>query len=180
MKKGSSTYGLSIKKVVELLNIGSDVPVIADDTDQNKAQLLSDRLNETHPLYYSSEDKLSRKLKHLRHTIVVLAGEPIGKLLLDPGTDITIIKMIKDYCRKLSKCAKSEAEHHTANTIYYAAIAHALIFHNLKITRYTYKKLHESFYYLSKENWIPKWLLDLFIRASEYCKVRVNGCQSTG
>jgi len=174
MKKESSTYGLSLKKVVELLNIGSDVPETPDDKDQQKAELLSDRLNETHPLYYSTEDKLSKKLKNLRHTIVVLAGEPIGKLLQDPGTDIAIVKMTKDYGRKLSKRANSEAEHHTANTIYYAAIAHALIFHDLKITKYTYNNLHESFYHLSKENWIPDWLLELFMRASEYCKVRVK------
>lgn len=174
MKKDSSTYGLSLKKVVKLLNIGSDVTDVPDDKDREKAELLSDRLNATHPLYYSTEGKLSRKLKRLRHTIVVLAGETVGKLLKEPKTDIDIIKMTKEYGRKLSKSAKSEAEHHMANTIYYAAIAHALVHHDLKITKYTYQNLNEAFSHLSEESWIPDWLLELFVRASEYCKARAK------
>lgn len=174
MKKEPTTYGVSLKKVVKLLNIGSDISSTPSETDQQKADMLSDRLNDTLPLYYSTNRKPASKLRRLGQTIATLAGEPIGKLLQDQKTDITIIKMTKDYGRKLSASAKSEAEHHTANTVYYAAIAHALVCHNLKITKYSYEDLQQSFCQLSKEDWIPKDLRDLFAQASEYCKVKVK------
>ena len=174
MKKEPSTYGLNLKKVVKLLNIGSDMRQIPEDIDQHKADLLSDRLGDTLPLYYSTEQRPSSKLRRLGQTIAALAGEPIGKLLEDPKTDIAFIRMTKDYGRKLSKMAKTEAEHHTANTIYYAAIAHALTHHDLKITRLSYAELLESFCQLCKEAWISKSLRDLFAKAFEYCEERIK------
>ena len=174
MKKKPTTFGVSLKKVVKLLNIGSDVGSTPGEIDQQKADMLSDRLSDTLPLYYSTNQKPASKLRRLGQTIAALAGEPIGRLLQDPKTDITIIRMTKDYGRKLSASAKSEAEHHTANTVYYAAIAHALVCLDLKITKYSYKDLLESFFQLSKEDWIPKDLRDLFTKASECCKVRMK------
>jgi hypothetical protein len=174
MKKDPSTFGLSLKKVMELLNIGSDVHQTQENPEQQKADLLSDRLGDTLPLYYSTEQRPATKLRRLGQTIAALAGEPIGKLLQDPTTDVSIIRMTKDYGRKLSAGAKSEAEHHTANTIYYAAIAHALVHHNQKISKLSYEDLRESFCQLSREDWIPKNLRDLFSRASEYCEAKME------
>ena len=174
MKKEPTTFGLSMKKVVKLLNIGSDVSSTPAEIDQQKADLLSDRLSDTLPLYYSTNQKPSTKLKRLGKTIAALSGEPIGKLLEDSKTDISIIRMTKDYGRKLSTNYKSEAEHHTANTIYYAAIAHALVYHDRKITKYSNEDLQKSFCQLSKEGWIPKNLRDLFTKASEYSKERAK------
>ena len=77
--------------------------------------------------------------------------------------------MTKDYGRKLSAGTKSDAEHHTANTIYYVAIAHALVYHDLKITQYSYKDLQQSLSQLSEEDWIPQSLRDFFTKAFEYC-----------
>jgi hypothetical protein len=174
MKKEPSTFRFSPKKVVRLLNIGMDMGNVPQNTEQEKADLLSDRLNDMLPLYYSAEQEPSRKLRRLGQTIAALAGEPIGKLLQDPKTDIAIIRMMKDYGRKLSTSAKSEAEHHTANTIYYAAIAHALDRHDLKITKFSYQNLLDSFRQLSKENWIPKNLRDLFVEALKCCEVKLK------
>jgi hypothetical protein len=174
MEKEPTTFGVSLKKVVKLLNIGSDVCAAPVEIDQQKADLLSDRLSNTLPLYYSTRQKPATKLKRLGQTIAALAGEPVGGLLQDPKTDIAVIRMTKDYGRKLSASAKSEAEHHTANTVYYAAIAHAAVYHDLKITKHSYDDLQESFCRLSKEGWIPENLRNLFARAFEHCKVRMK------
>lgn len=174
MKEETTTYGASLKKVVEFLHIGADICEAPDDSVQRKADLLSDRLSDRLPLYYSPEQKPSRRLKRLGETIAALAGEPVGRLLEDPKTDSAIIRMTKDYGRRLSVNAESEAEHHTANTIYYAAIAHALVCHGLKITRYSYGDLQKSFLHLSGRDWIPENLCDLFRKASEYCGVRAK------
>ena len=174
MNEEQTTFGASLRKVVKLLNIGADMCRTPDDIGQQKADLLSDRLSNTLPLYTSQEQKQSSRLKGLGKTIAALAGEPIGKLLRDPKTDIAAIRMTKDYGRRLSENAESEAEHHTANTIYYAAIAHALVCHDLKITRYSYEDLQKSFFQLSRQNWIPENLCDLFKKASEYCQAKMK------
>lgn len=174
MGKEPTTQGLSCKKIIELLNIGAVVYTPSDDIDQQKADLLSDRLREILPVYYLTEKKPFGKLSPLRKTIAVLAGESVGELLQDPKTDIAIIRITKHHGRKLSTCAKSEAEYQAANTVYYAAIAHSLVFHGLKITKHSYGNLHEYFGQLSEENWIPEGLLGLFTKASEYCKARMK------
>jgi hypothetical protein len=174
MKKEPTAFGASLNKVVKLLNVGADMHEATNDIEEQKADLLSDRLNDTLPLYYSPERKPSSRLKRLGQTIAALAGEPIGKLLLDPKTDIAIIRMTKDYGRKLSVAAESEAAHHAANTIYYAAIAHALVRHDLKITKLSYKDLLESLCQLSQENWIPRSLRELFAETSKYCEAKME------
>lgn len=174
MKDKPTTFGLSLKQVAKLLKAGIDVPAIPNDAHQQKADLLSDRLSDTLAVYYLTEEEPSRKLSRLRKTIGALAGESVGKLLLDSKTDIDLVRMVKAHGRKLSTSAKSEAEHQTANTIYYAAIAHALVWHYRKITKHSHKYLQDSFIHLSEEDWMPKGLVDLFIKASEYCRARVK------
>ena len=82
--------------------------------------------------------------------------------------------MIKDYGRKLSNKADSDAEHHIANTIYYAAIAHALVYHNIMITSHSYEDLTKSYGRLSKENWLPDNLLNLFKQSLKYCRAKIE------
>lgn len=171
MKKKTTTHGLSLKKVVDLLNIGTDVGTIRDDADQNRSDLLNDMLKEPLPFY---KDGPSKKAGRMARTIAVLSGEPIGKLLLDPEMDIANIRKIKDHGKSLAGQTKSEAEHKAANVIYYGAIAHALAFHKEKITKFSYSDLQESFCHLSKERWIPKGLLDLFTAACKYCEGRTE------
>jgi len=77
--------------------------------------------------------------------------------------------MMKDYSSRLSKRAKSKAEHQVANTIYYAAIAYALVYHERRITRYTYESLGKSFSRLRREQWIPLQIGGLFAMAATFC-----------
>ena len=170
MKDKLTTYGLDPEKVVELLSLGKDTGSTSTDINQHKSDLICEKLKETVPFFFSTEQKPSQKLHRLRHTIAILSGEPIGKLLQNPKTDIDLIRMIKDYGRKLACCSESEAEQHASRTIYYAAIAHALVFHNFKITNFSYENLKDSFAHLLQEKWIPKSLLNLFEKALVICK----------
>jgi hypothetical protein len=172
MKDRQTTHGLNPEKILELLKLGSDINTHQTDAEQQKADLLNDRLNEILPIDLAGEEKGSKKENSIRHTISMLTNEPIGKLLLEPKTESFIIKMIKDYSKSLSKKSKTEADHQIANTIYYAAIAHALVYHNIKITLYSLNNLQQSFLELSIKNWIPKSLLALFGKACEYCKTK--------
>ena len=175
MKEKLTTHGLNPEKVIELLNLGKEEgDMNPGDIDQHKLQKISEKLNETIPIYYSAEQNPSGKLEYLRHTIAVLSGESIRELLQNPKTDIVLIRMIKNYGRKLSNSAESEDEHQISNTIYYAAIAHALVFHNLKISNHSYEKLKNAFYRLSEETWIPKNLINLFIKGAELSNNRIT------
>lgn len=171
-----TTFGLSSDKVVHLFNICSYTGEAGKekDLDEKKAIQLQDWLAQTLSSASSPNKDLSRNQSKLANTIWALASEPIGVLLKDPKTEIALIRKIKDYSKKLSMRAKSKAKHHAANTIYYAAIAHGLIFHDSKITRFSYKELSQSFRLLSKEGWIPKGLLGLFMKAFEYCETKVT------
>ena len=177
MAKETSTFGLSSKKLVNLLKIAEETGQPKGQVDQQckKTELLHDYLAHTLAVYRYAGEELPDKQSQLRNTINVLSGEPIGKLLQDPDTEISLIRMVKDYSSRFSKRAKSKTEHQVANTIYYAAIAHALLFHSRRITRYTYENLEKSFSKLAKEKWIPRNRANLFIKAVEICRQKARG-----
>ena len=169
MAKESTTFGLSSKKLVNLLKIAEETGQPQEKVDQQrkKTELLHDYLAQTLAVYKYAGKELPTKQSQLRNTINVLSEEPISKLLQDPESEIDLIRMIKDYSSTLSKRAKSKTEHQVANTIYYAAIASALLFHGRRITRYKYENLGKSFSKLAGEKWITKNLADLFVKAAE-------------
>jgi hypothetical protein len=178
-KKDTTTFGLSSKTLARLLRLGSQAPQmeVELDDDQLKAEILHDRLAETLPLCDLQADPTSRRQTRMSGTIGVLGGESIGALLLAPRTDIDILKRIKDRGRKLSETAKSGPEHHVANTIYYAAIASALVHHGSRVTTHSYANLRKSFGRLAQEHWISQTLAELFGKAEQACR---NQPQSQG
>lgn len=175
MAKETSTFGLSSKKLVNLLKIAGLTGQAHEDVDQHrvKTDLLHDYLAQTLEVYKYAGEEQPAKQSQLRNTINVLSSEPIGKLLQNPETEIDIIRIIKDYSSKFSKRTKSKTEHQVANTIYYAAIAHALLFHSRRITRYTYESLSKSFAKLTKENWVPNNMSNLFVQAAKACQQKI-------
>ena len=169
MDKEQTTFGLSPEKLTRLLSIGSEINRSEEEADQDeeKADLLQDRLEETLPLERFMLKFLPASLLRLCDKLGVLAGEPIGKLLQNPKSDISLIKKVKDYSKNLSECAKTEAESDTAIAIYYAAIAHALIFHNQKITRFSIESLNSALCSLIQKPWVSNELIELYKKAGE-------------
>jgi hypothetical protein len=178
MDKKSTTFGLSPEKLADLLKICSDSTQSEDenrvDITQKKTELLQDRLAETLPFELSKKSLSKEVLDRLSQIRALVIGEPIRNLLNNPETGIGLIKQIKDYSKRLSRNAASEAEHDTANAIYYAAIASALVFHDIKISKYSYKSLHESFSKLINEEWIPKEITQMFVRTCELCQQNIR------
>ena len=104
----------------------------------------------------------------------MLSGDRVGKLLQDSKTELALIRTIKDHGRRVSSNVRSEAEHQAGNTVYFAAIAHALVFHGIRITTLSYADLQKSFDSLTQQDWIPRWLIELFGRASTACKTKTT------
>jgi hypothetical protein len=85
-----------------------------------------------------------------------------------------LIKKIKEHGKSLSQSTKVDVEHDIANAIYYAAIAHALIYHDFKITKFSYKELEKALSFFAQTDWVSTDLLELFAKAVKYCQDRLN------
>lgn len=172
MKEESTAHGVNPEQLQRLFNIGRDEkePDERTERDQQKAEMLCRSLSQILPLDKSQMGMLPSTLSHLCHSIGLLVGQTITELLSNPSTDISFIERIKRYSRDLSAQVSSKAEHEVATAIYYAAIAHALVYHDERITRFPYDKLKTSFARLVKEKWIPRDLSKLLKAAGKYCK----------
>jgi len=174
MEKHPTASGLSPEKLAKLWNIGSEADKTekAVDQDGKKTELLRDWLAGSLPRLASEAKPQRREHVNLWSIVSSLTDLPINRLLQNPGTDLALLRKVKDYFKRLSGSAKSRTEYHVANTIYYAAIASALVFHDRRITKFSYKDLEEYFRRLDQENWIPEALRGLFTKACEYCRVK--------
>ena len=95
----------------------------------------------------------------------------MGKLLQNPKTPLAVVHRIKNYGRKVSEESREESvERHVANTVYYCAIAHALCFHEARITTLSNNELTKAFKKLESQKWIPRTLRSLFTNGKELCE----------
>lgn len=169
-QKEPTTSGLKSDKLGELLSICSENSKAKVGPDQKKTELLNDSLAETLPSETSKDGFVAENLSHLCQVPGLLTGKSIRNLLNHPQTNISLIKKVRDYGKKLSKCATSENEREIANVIYYVAIASALVFHNLRITKFSYGTLKKTFSKLVKNSWLTPDVAQLFTKAHRVCQ----------
>lgn len=176
MDEESTAFNLSSEQLAHLLGIGSRIGGDENqvDQEQRKAELLRDLLAAKLPADEVLLESLPTVVRRACQELQPLAGESFGNLLQDPGTDITTIRRIKDYSKKLTKAAESEIEHDAAGAIYYAAIAGALVFHEKKITSFSYEELVDSFSVLTKNSWLTPDLARLFRKARKLCQKKAR------
>jgi hypothetical protein len=171
MHRKPSTATLKPKQLKSLFNIAAEATMSSRNPQEIKAEILQDYLRQTLPVYRESCSRHRTKAQsNVRNVIESLSGESVGRLLRDAETPIELIKDIKARSKTLSKSAQSEAEYQAANTVYYAAIASALLFHDLRITQFAYGDLHDSFVLLSEQVWVPDYLRELFMEAAKICQ----------
>ena len=179
MTKKPTTFGLKPDKLGKLLNIcsatdNSEKNEIEIDINQQRAELLQDRLADTLLTGSLKNSPLRRELTELCRMSGLVAGESIRGLLCNKNTDIELLKKTKEHGKRLSQSALETTEHDTANVIYFAAIASALLFHDKKITKFSYEDLEKSFNIFSKTEWVSSDLCDLFEKACKYCQNKMK------
>ena len=142
-----------------------------DDTSRvdTPAEMLRERLDGAMPLDDAATELLPEIVARLLREALPVGGQSLGRVLLDPATDLRVIKTIKQYGKKLTTHTTSEAERATATTIYFAAIASALVFHHQKISLHSYEHLHRSFGMLCAKQWMAPELITLFTDARRVC-----------
>ena len=162
-----STYGLKPEILGHLLSIGAEgmhSPNAMFDEKTLEVRL-RDRLTRALPGDSSLLEVLLGVVEGLSKDIQSLASKSLSEVLMEPKTDISLLEGIKEYGKKVSSTAASQVDIAIAITIYYAAIASSLVYHNKKISRHSYETLEQSFAELLELEWMSVELVELFSQA---------------
>jgi len=150
-----SIYGLKREQLRCILYMGTDKGEFWDSAseDQTIHDILQERLDSSFDEECSLPDNKS-----------------LIRVLLDPESDTIVLQTIINHTRKLSSSLDNEAELAVVFTIYYAAAANLLVYHDQKIDEYSYKNLTESFAELLEKKRMPAELKQLFYDAQKICQ----------
>jgi len=171
-----STYGLRLDQMASLFAMGIDEPHAAahKSDDHMLRDLLHEQLTCAEPKGSLLRDTLAMMM-HRANTRANLPRErPLGDILLQPHSDVKLLEAIKDSSKTLSVTLESQTETALARTLYFAAIAAALVHHDVKITQNSYAVLAEAVASLQAKPWMTAELAELFAQAQEICRRRSN------
>jgi len=170
--ENESIHGLRLDQLADVFSIGTDDPdpAGAGGNDEPMASLLREQLSCVLPRGSLLFDALIMMMGRLGCDVQSLAGRSLLEVLLNPHTDVGLLQAIKDCSKKLSTSLDSKTEATLATTIYYAALASALVHHDRKITQYSYDALDRSFATFAAQKWIAPELAALFLRAGALCR----------
>jgi hypothetical protein len=162
-----TTYGLRLDQMASLFSLGVREPDPADEKGDSArmAALLREQLDSALTKRSLLSDALVLMLDQQGHDTHALAARSLGEVLLSPQSDITLLRGIKECSKRLSESLDSPAERALATTLYFAALASALVHYDTKITQITHAKLEESFALLMEKKWMAEELRVLFSRA---------------
>jgi hypothetical protein len=127
--KKKTTYGLSPRQLIRLLAIGrkgGDAPIGAS-VSKTPAEILGGILSSTLPLDPDSPNSLPVVLDWTGRKVLSASGRKIGDLLVEPKTDLEILRGLKEYGKTLASGTSAKAKQVAATAIYYAAIASVLV-----------------------------------------------------
>jgi hypothetical protein len=167
----SSTFGLNREKLAKLWKMGeptSEDPIALGD-EQTKTEMLQAQLAGSLPLEAGMVHMLPNVLTVVCEKLRPFAGCSFGALLTDPETDLPVLETIKDLHKKQAESSPSGQRKEVATAIYYAAIASALVHHDVKITKLSYKSLSRSFEELAGSDWLPADTKRLVAEAHKRC-----------
>lgn len=140
------------------------------DEDERRTDILYDMLAGTLPVSPLTKDALPPLLRGQSESLSSVAGQPIGELVQNPHTDISAIRRIKDFAKESGTAATSKVESDAFLVLYYAAIANALLFHDVKISRHSWTDLAQYFHSLTETTWVLPELKGFFLKAHTYCQ----------
>jgi len=165
---------MTVQQLRDLFKVGRD-PAEPSGLDYDlKKELLEFALSQNLPLDRQQIAQLPEILGRLCQAMGRLTGDVIGEILKNPSSDLQMIKRVKNHAKHRAEKAGSREEHDAHAAVYYAAIAHALVFHDRRITQFPYPALAETYSRLSKETWVSKDLVMLFKLARAYCQERAH------
>jgi hypothetical protein len=160
---------LSNRQKTRLLSLGLEPDQAAKPSDENeqRGDLLCDILRCPLPAELpergaSFPDGVTKPCPTFR----AIAGPTLRELLLDPKTDVLVLRRIKEYAKRLGTKAESEVEKDVFLAVYFAAIAAAGFFHSRQITEHSDTNLDRFLVLFARLSWIPSDLAGLFADAA--------------
>ncbi|MFC1764044.1 hypothetical protein ACFL6U_18470 [Planctomycetota bacterium] len=171
MSKTYSVSRLGSIKVKQLLGdcLSHSVNLQEEDSEQMREHL-QEELTEKCPLSAQPADRSTTIMEHIQLQTARHTGCTVGECLADPQTDIHLLVPIKDYYKDISHQTLTRADHHVAIAIYFGAVAHALVYHDQKISDYSYRDLQQSFCTLMQYDWMVPQLKILYQHAQGICE----------
>lgn len=141
------------------------------------AELLRNKLDGPLPPDPAAVAKLPSILDNIYKELVPGGRRSLGEALAEPKTDINTIVRIKDHAKQTAAPDCPEPQRTVSVTVYYTAIASALIFHDRKITTYSYDTVAVAFAKLLDKPWIPLALSEHLKTARRICLDRGDQSQ---
>jgi len=172
MDKTSTIFDLEAGKLSVLLKIGFKSHCSPSGSPNGMETLWSDCLEKPLPWEVSEEPELPVALTDYCQRLGLLSQTTIGGLFENSRTELAVIKGIKKYAKQRSAKSGSKEDRMIANTLYYVAIAHALVYHNRRITSFGYKNLIQKFQRLCEFVWLDRYTLGLFEKAWKQCQAK--------
>lgn len=176
MMDDPTTDGVTPERLARLLKMAQTNS--NNQTDDSPATEISESLSLLLAAPLPWEDALAQSLpgiiKQIYQELPPLTGKTLAELLQDPATDLAVIRHIKTFTKQKVKAAPSTVEGEAATVAYYAAIAHALLYYNERITGLPFENLKKSFTELGRNDWLDPGLLDLFQRTIDVCTEKLE------
>jgi len=177
MEESSEKFDLDVEQSANLLKLclKADQQPTDETQEKNRASALLDVLESKLPVNPALLESLPPVLRALSEELKSVSGLSLEDLLQDSRTKIAIVRRIKDFAKELGNSAKDKIERDVALAVYFAAIAGALVCHNVRISQYSYEQLAQSFEALTQHDWITPGLATLYEEAREYCARKGKG-----
>ena len=159
--------------MADMLGMGAGAN--SGDLTPNEAreELLGKRLGGSLPLTQKQANDLAVFVGELREQLP-LQGRALGEVILDEETELDILVEIKEYGKLLSTATESDVERDVGLTIYYGAIASAILFCNQTITSHSAGALADSFGTLVDKQWMNPKLARHFSKARKACRKKMK------
>lgn len=171
-----STSGLSGERLARLLSLGAGDDRTAEPPlpEEATARRLGERLAAPVPLDSADPESAPVLLGRACPELAPVADSPLAEVLPNATSDPRVIETIKDFAKRLHGRSAQGPDRAVAVTIYYAAIAAALVFHDRKITTHSYEGLARSFAMLIEKPWMAPELKRLLAEALDLCRERLR------
>ena len=164
MNAKKTTYGSDPERLAAFFRIGTEPSDDSMTPSEAREDYLGRKLHGVLPLTQAQVNDLAMLVGEVRQHLP-LDGRALGEVLLDKDTDLVVLSQIKEHGKELSKAVDSEIEHDVGLTLYYAAIASAILFRDQRITSHSHSALAEAFGRLVRKRWMDPKLARHFAKA---------------
>lgn len=175
-EKKRSTFGLRLSQLADLFAIAVKNQALTEFncTDEHFDKKLHKQLIEVIAGNSFLFPAASEIAENEQDVMTSLTGQSLREILFNPQSSVEQLHVVKEAGKRLTTTCTSEVERAIVTTIYHAAIACSLVYHNKKISQHSYDKLDESFTLLIEKKWMTHELVQLFSQARHVCQNKRN------